>query len=166
MQRPSFTPPPPGTSPGTSTVFHHPLSDGNPDAIVLVTQSWNPRWRRRRLQRPSDRRLVHRVVDWSIFNQDGAAMPVGRFLQRDRSWTRPFSATGSSRETSRPGRRSCQWPPFGRKRKATTCDDSSRCLSSPERPWRRPRVGGAERAGPRIAGRAGSHRHERREEEQ
>jgi hypothetical protein len=61
---------------GNCTVFHHPLTDGNPDAIVRVTQNWNPGG-------VSGVYNDHQIgvwytgSDWSIFNQDLAAMPVG-----------------------------------------------------------------------------------------
>lgn len=61
---------------GSSTVFHHPASDGNPHAIVQVTQSWNP---------PGSSGIYndHEISvwyddgAWSIFNQDDAPMPEG-----------------------------------------------------------------------------------------
>ena len=58
------------------TIIDHPLTNGNPDAIILVTPNWNP----------GD---VGGIYDdhsigvyyfggkWRILNQDGAAMPVG-----------------------------------------------------------------------------------------
>ncbi len=65
-----------GNISGTSTVFHHPVSDGNPDAIVLVTQSWNPGGGGG-VYNDHQIGVAYTGAEWSIFNQDGATMPVG-----------------------------------------------------------------------------------------
>jgi len=65
-----------GNISGTSTVFHHPVSDGNPDAIILVTQSWNPGGGGG-VYNDHQIGVAYTGAEWSIFNQDGATMPVG-----------------------------------------------------------------------------------------
>ncbi len=79
-----------------------------PHAIILVTQSFNLLVASSASTTPSDRRLVHRVIHWSIFNQDGAVMPVGASFNVTVLEFSLYSPTASSRQTSRPGRRSCQ----------------------------------------------------------
>jgi len=59
-----------------STAFHHPLTDGNPDAIVRVTQNWNPGGSGE-VYNDHEIGVWYTGNDWSIFNQDDAAMPVG-----------------------------------------------------------------------------------------
>jgi hypothetical protein len=90
------TPPPPRTVNGATldTVFiHHatpenisgnntyldsPLTDGNPNAVLVVTQNWNPggsygKYNNHTIGVWYDRNRSK----WAIFNQDRAAMPVG-----------------------------------------------------------------------------------------
>ena len=61
---------------GNSTAFHHPHSDGNPNAIVRVTQNWNPS-SAPGVYNDHNIGVAYTGNDWSIFNQDGAAMPEG-----------------------------------------------------------------------------------------
>jgi len=61
---------------GNSTVFHHPHSDGNPDAIVWVTQNWNPDGSAG-VYNDHEIGVWYTGNHWSIFNQDDAPMPEG-----------------------------------------------------------------------------------------
>jgi len=62
---------------GNYTVFHHPLTDGNPDAIVTVTQNWNPPGGSGVYNDHSISVWYTGGHNWSIFNQDGAAILEG-----------------------------------------------------------------------------------------
>jgi hypothetical protein len=63
---------------GNYTLIDNPLTNNNPDATVFVTQNWNP---------PGEAGVYNNHVvgvwystidqKWSVFNQDGAAMPDG-----------------------------------------------------------------------------------------
>jgi len=60
------------------SVFDHPLTDGQSHAIVHVTQNWNPDG----VEGVYYDHVVGVLYDygiskWAVFNQDGAAMPVG-----------------------------------------------------------------------------------------
>jgi len=65
-----------GSISGNSTVFHHPHSDGNPDAIVWVTQNWNPGGSGG-VYNNHEIGVWYTGNDWSVFNQDDTPMPVG-----------------------------------------------------------------------------------------
>ena len=65
-----------GNISGNSTVFHHPLTDGNPDATVRVTQNWNPGGSGG-VYNDHEIGVWFTGNDWSIFNQDDAPMPEG-----------------------------------------------------------------------------------------
>jgi hypothetical protein len=60
------------------TVIDHPLSNNNPNAIVLVTQNWNPSGGSGQY---NDHAIgvwyISSAKKWAIFNQDRAAMPAG-----------------------------------------------------------------------------------------
>lgn len=65
-----------GNTSGHITHITHPLADGNPNAILLVTQNYNPGGG------PGVDNYVpvgvyYTGAQWSIFNQNLAAMPVG-----------------------------------------------------------------------------------------
>jgi hypothetical protein len=61
---------------GDSTVINDALSNNNPNAVVIVTQNWNPNgvggtYNNRRIG------VYYTGSRWAIFNQDLAAMPLG-----------------------------------------------------------------------------------------
>ena len=67
---------------GNTTLIDHPLINGNPDAIVLVTQNWNPggpnaigTW----VYNPHPISVYYEsgAYKWGIANLDVAEMPVG-----------------------------------------------------------------------------------------
>jgi len=61
------------------TTINHPITDGNPNAVVHVTQNHNPSG----VGGVSNDHTIGVWYDgarWAIFNQDHAAMPVGAFF--------------------------------------------------------------------------------------
>ena len=62
---------------GSISEIHHPLTDGNPDAIVRGTQNYNPPGGVSGVYNDHQIGVAYTGADWSIFNQDGAAMPDG-----------------------------------------------------------------------------------------
>jgi hypothetical protein len=63
---------------GNSTYIDHPRTNGNPNAIVLVTQNWNPGGASGTYNdRPIGMWYSHGAKKWAVFNQDLAAMPSG-----------------------------------------------------------------------------------------
>jgi len=60
----------------TRTIIDHPLTNGKPDAIIIVTPNYNPGGV---IQQYNNRPIgvYYNGSRWTIFNQDGAAMPVG-----------------------------------------------------------------------------------------
>lgn len=62
---------------GNSTVVHHPLTDGNPDAIVLLTQNFNPPGGAIGVYNDHQIGVYYTGNGWSIFNQDNAPIPEG-----------------------------------------------------------------------------------------
>jgi hypothetical protein len=61
---------------GHTTILDYPLTNGRPNAILLVTPNWNPGG----VGGTYDDHPIGVYYDsgkWIIFNQDGAAMPVG-----------------------------------------------------------------------------------------
>jgi hypothetical protein len=63
-------------SAGDYTIIDHPLTNGNPNAIILVTPNWNPGG----VGSIYDNHPIgvyYASGKWRIFNQDIAAMPVG-----------------------------------------------------------------------------------------
>jgi len=63
---------------GSSTYIDHPLTNENPNAIVLVTQNWNPGGISGVYNdHPIGVWYSNSAKKWSIFNQDIAAMPDG-----------------------------------------------------------------------------------------
>ena len=68
----------PENTSANSTYLDGPPTDGNPNAVIVVTQNWNPGG--------SDGKYNDHPIGvcydrdrskWAIFNQDRAAMPVG-----------------------------------------------------------------------------------------
>jgi hypothetical protein len=59
-----------------TTVIDHPLTNGNPNAIILVTPNWNPGGAGG-INDPHPIGVIYSSGKWAIFNQDSAAMPVG-----------------------------------------------------------------------------------------
>ena len=60
------------------TYIDHPLTNDNPNAIVLVTQNWNPGGTGGTYNNhPIGVWYAHGTKKWAVFNQDLAAMPVG-----------------------------------------------------------------------------------------
>jgi len=65
-----------GNSAGDYTTIDYPLTNGNPDAIILVTPNWNPGG----VGGQYDNHPIgvyYSGSKWRIFNQDGVAIPVG-----------------------------------------------------------------------------------------
>lgn len=63
---------------GNTTYLDNPLSNGNPDATVSVTQNWNPGGGRGVYNNHAISVLYDKDVQkWSIYNRDGAPMPDG-----------------------------------------------------------------------------------------
>lgn len=61
---------------GHVTLINHPLSNGNPNAILIVTPNWNPGG----VGGTYNNHAIgvwYTGTRWSIFNQDIAAMPIG-----------------------------------------------------------------------------------------
>lgn len=58
------------------TAIDHPLLNGNPNAIFLVTQNWNPGGVGNTYNNHAIG-VYYTGTNWAIFNQDFAAMPVG-----------------------------------------------------------------------------------------
>jgi hypothetical protein len=60
------------------TTIDHPLTNNNPNAIVLVTQNWNPGGVGNKYNNhPIGVWYVSSAQKWAVFNQDIASMPVG-----------------------------------------------------------------------------------------
>jgi hypothetical protein len=61
------------------TYIDHPLLNGNPDAIALATQNWNPGGREFGVYNDHHTGVWYSTTQgrWSIFNQDLAEMPEG-----------------------------------------------------------------------------------------
>ncbi len=64
---------------GNTTYIDHPLTNNDPNAIVLVTQNWNPDGSSGGTynDHPIGVYYSHLAKKWSIFNQDFASMPNG-----------------------------------------------------------------------------------------
>jgi hypothetical protein len=63
---------------GNWTTIDHPLTNNNPNAIVLVTQNWNPGGAGGTYNNhPIGVWYRGSVGKWAIFNQDKTSMPVG-----------------------------------------------------------------------------------------
>ncbi len=62
-----------------STYLDDPLTNGEPDAIVAVTQNWNPGGSGGGVynDRPIGVRYDEDVDKWAIYNRDGGSMPDG-----------------------------------------------------------------------------------------
>lgn len=59
-----------------STYIDSPLTDGNPDAVLIVTQNWNPGGGGGRYNdHPVGVWYDQQRGEWAIFNQDRAGMP-------------------------------------------------------------------------------------------
>jgi hypothetical protein len=61
---------------GNDVRFDNPFTNGNPSARLLVTQNWNPNAGTGR-SNPHNIGVSYDGTRWRIFNQDGAAMPLG-----------------------------------------------------------------------------------------
>ena len=64
-----------GNSAGDYTVIHNPLTDGNPNAILLVTPNWNPGGGAGQDENHPIG-VFYLAGHWTIFNQDGVLPPV------------------------------------------------------------------------------------------
>ncbi len=65
-------------SSNNSTFFEHPLTDNDPDAIVFVTQNWNPGGTGGVYNdHPVGVWYNDLNKQWAVFNQDNADMPLG-----------------------------------------------------------------------------------------
>ncbi len=61
---------------GHVTYIDHPLTNGNANAIVIVTPNWNPGNAASGVYDNHPIGVYYTGSQWAIFNQDGAAMPV------------------------------------------------------------------------------------------
>jgi serine/threonine protein kinase len=61
---------------GNYTVIDHPLTNGNPNAIVMVTQNWNPGGKNVTYNNHPVGVWYTPAGKWSIFNEDKAPMPL------------------------------------------------------------------------------------------
>ena len=63
---------------GNHTYIDHPLTNNNPNAIVLVTQNWNPGGVGNKYNsHPIGVYYSSGEQKWAVFNQDLASMPTG-----------------------------------------------------------------------------------------
>jgi len=62
--------------PGGGLRIDHPLTDGDPNAILIVTPNYNPHGTGG-VYEPHPIGVYYTGSKWAIFNQDAAAMPVG-----------------------------------------------------------------------------------------
>jgi hypothetical protein len=63
---------------GHSTYLDDPPTEGNPNAVLVVTQNWNPGGSSGKYNdHPIGVWYNNNRSKWAIFNQDRAAMPVG-----------------------------------------------------------------------------------------
>jgi hypothetical protein len=63
---------------GNSTYLDDPLTNGNPDAVLSVTQNWNPGGSRGVYNNHPTGVLYDKVVKkWAIYNRDDAPIPDG-----------------------------------------------------------------------------------------
>jgi hypothetical protein len=68
----------PENTSGNSTYLDSPLTEGNPNALLVVTQNWNPGGSHGKYNdHPIGVWYDRDRSKWAIFNQDRAAMPVG-----------------------------------------------------------------------------------------
>ncbi|MBD3162680.1 MAG: hypothetical protein GF346_09920 [Candidatus Eisenbacteria bacterium] len=63
-------------SAGNSTYLDHPWTNGNPDAVVTVTQNWNPGGGPG-VYNDHAIGVWYTGSQWAVFNQDGMSMPLG-----------------------------------------------------------------------------------------
>lgn len=67
-----------GNTEGNSTYLDSPLTNGEPDALLTVTQNWNPGGGRGVYNdHPIDVLYEADIRKWAIYNRDGAPMPDG-----------------------------------------------------------------------------------------
>ena len=67
-----------GNTEGNSTYLDSPLTNGEPDALLTVTQNWNPGGGRGVYNdHPIDVLYEADIRKWAIYNVDGAPMPDG-----------------------------------------------------------------------------------------
>jgi hypothetical protein len=66
----------PENSTANYTVIDHPLTNGDPDAILFVTQNWNPSGQTG-VYNDHAIGVFYTASQWAIFNQGGAAIPNG-----------------------------------------------------------------------------------------
>jgi hypothetical protein len=63
---------------GNYTYLDNPLTNGEPDAVLSVTQNWNPGGGRGVYNdHPIDAVYDAKLEKWAVFNRDGAPMPRG-----------------------------------------------------------------------------------------
>lgn len=64
---------------GNTTLMNNPLINGNPNAVLIVTQSWNPGGASSGVYNPTDVGVLYDAARgrWRIFNEDSTAMPLG-----------------------------------------------------------------------------------------
>jgi hypothetical protein len=63
---------------GNYTYLDDPLTNGEPDAVVSVTQNWNPGGGRGVYNdHPVDTMYDSTLEQWAVYNRDGASMPEG-----------------------------------------------------------------------------------------
>ena len=61
---------------GNYTIINHLLANGKPNAILQVTQNWNPPGSGG-VYNPHNIGVWYTGTKWSVFNQDGAPLPLG-----------------------------------------------------------------------------------------
>jgi hypothetical protein len=67
-----------GNLAGHRTVIDHPLTNGNPPALLQVTANWNPNWNPTSTGGVYNNHAIgvwYNGGQWEIFNQDFIAMP-------------------------------------------------------------------------------------------
>jgi hypothetical protein len=68
----------PENTSANSTYLDGPPTDGNPNAVIVVTQNWNPGGSHGKYNdHPIGVWYDRDRSKWAVFNQDRAAMPVG-----------------------------------------------------------------------------------------
>ncbi|HUB07495.1 MAG TPA: hypothetical protein VMB50_10865, partial [Myxococcales bacterium] len=63
----------PATAPGgDNIVIDNPMTNGNPNLLLFVTQNWEPN----SVYNPHPVGVYYTGSDWAIFNEDSAMMPA------------------------------------------------------------------------------------------
>jgi hypothetical protein len=62
---------------GYATVIDHPLTNGDPNAVLIITPNWNPGGSSPGIYNNHPIGVVYIQGKWRIFNQDNANLAVG-----------------------------------------------------------------------------------------